>query len=95
MELTPSWLYLCLSQVTSAKFWDFTLDEHGSIDLPTMVDYVLKQTNRKQLYYVGHSQGTVMGFVGLSEHADLQSKIKVYLSLSFLVTFSKIIGANP
>jgi len=68
-------------KVDSAEFWDFSVDEHASIDFPTMVEFVLKETNRSQLYYVGHSQGTLMSFAGLSQNVQLQSKIKVNFAL--------------
>jgi len=68
-------------KVSNPKFWDFTFDEHASIDLPSMVDYVLNQTSQSQLYYIGHSQGTVMAFAGLSENMELQKKIKMVFAL--------------
>lgn len=64
--------------MTSKEFWDYTLDDHANIDLPTMVDYVLKVSQQSQLHYIGHSQGTVMAFAGLSQNVELQSKIKVF-----------------
>jgi len=68
-------------KVTSPEFWDFTFDQHASEDLPAMIDYVLQKTNQKQLYYIGHSQGTVMAFAGLSENLDLQRKIKMMFAM--------------
>ena len=48
--------------VKSDEFWDFSFDEMNSIDLPNMVNYVLNKTVQKDLFYVGHSQGTTVGF---------------------------------
>ena len=73
-------------------FWDYSIDEHAKYDLPAMVDYILKKTDQKQLYYVGHSQGTIMGFAGFSENLKLQSKIKMYFALApitRMITVSK------
>lgn len=68
--------------VDSTAFWDFTFDEMAKQDLPTMIDFVLKETGEKSLYYVGHSQGTMMAFAGLSENAELRKKIKVVFALA-------------
>jgi hypothetical protein len=37
------------------RFWDWSIDEHASIDMPTMVGYVQRAT-ASPVYYVGHSQ---------------------------------------
>ncbi|KAM3966179.1 lipase 1 [Aphomia sociella] len=49
--------------ILSTRFWEFSWDEIGNIDLPTMIDYVLDNTGRDRLHYVGHSQGTTAFFV--------------------------------
>ena len=63
-------------------FWDFSIDDHAKIDLPTMVDYILESTGQKQLYYIGASQGTIMAFAGFSESLELQSKIRMYFAVA-------------
>jgi len=67
--------------VTSKEFWDFSFEEHASHDLPTMVDYILQHTQEQQLNYVGHSQGTVLAFAGLSMNTQLQDKMRVVFAL--------------
>ena len=54
----------------------------AAIDLPAMVDYVVKTTSVKQLHYVGHSQGTTMGFAGFSMNQTLAAFIKRFYALA-------------
>lgn len=44
------------------KFFDFTYEEIGVNDVSATVDYILKETNTKQLHYIGHSQGGTIFF---------------------------------
>ncbi|XP_047503796.1 lipase 3-like, partial [Pieris napi] len=57
------------------SFWDFSWDEIGNIDLPTMIDYVLAQTGKSALHYIGMSQGTTSFFVMGSLRPDYNKKI--------------------
>ena len=68
--------------VSSSKFWDFCFDDMSKYDFPAMIDYILNKTNKKQMYYVGYSQGSIMAFAGLSEQKELQTKIKVNFALA-------------
>ena len=47
---------------TDAAFWDFSFDEMSSIDLPSMIYYILNTTKQEKIAYVGHSQGTMIAF---------------------------------
>lgn len=64
------------------RYWDFTWDEMAKYDLPAMINKALNVTGRKELFYVGHSQGTMMSFAGLSQSSDLRKKIKVLFALA-------------
>ena len=68
--------------VKSDEFWDFSFDEMNSIDLPNMVDYVLNKTVQRDLFYVGHSQGTEIGFTQFSRNVELSKKIKLFIALA-------------
>ncbi|KAJ2944352.1 hypothetical protein O0L34_g18354 [Tuta absoluta] len=59
----------------STKFWDFSWDEIGDIDLPTMIDFALEKTNKKRLHYIGHSQGTTAFWVMASLNPKYNDKI--------------------
>ena len=68
--------------VQSEKFWKFSFQEMAEYDLPSMIDYALNATGQQQLYYVGHSQGTMIAFAGLSENKELNKKIKHFFALA-------------
>ena len=68
------------------------MDEHALIDLPAMLDYVLTYTKTEKLYYVGHSQGTFMGFAGFSSNQNLASKIIKFYALAPVTTVGHVKG---
>ena len=45
----------------------FSWDEMAKYDLPASIDFVLNHTTGyEDLHYIGHSQGTLIGFIHLS-----------------------------
>ena len=66
------------------------MDELGAYDLPATVDYVLEKSNQSQLVYVGHSQGTSIGFLELTTNTDLASKIKLFVGLGPVATLGNV-----
>ena len=57
-----------------------------------MLDYVMKTTGQDELFYVGHSQGTVMGFAGFTFNQSLAQHIKVFFALAPVSTVKYIKG---
>ena len=49
----------------------------GRYDLPATIDYILNLTNKTDLFYVGHSQGTTQFFVMCSLRPEYNSKIRL------------------
>ncbi|KAJ8318408.1 hypothetical protein KUTeg_003499 [Tegillarca granosa] len=74
------------------EFWAWSWDEHAKYDVPATVDYILAATNKTKLFYIGHSQGTVMGFAGFSTNKTLQEKIKLFIALSPIAKLNHIRG---
>ncbi|XP_075156988.1 lipase 3-like isoform X2 [Haematobia irritans] len=58
------------------RFWQFSWHEIGTIDLPLIMDYILKKTQQSSMHYIGHSQGSVIMFVLLSMHPEYNEKLK-------------------
>ncbi|XP_037513150.1 lysosomal acid lipase/cholesteryl ester hydrolase [Rhipicephalus sanguineus] len=63
------------------QFWDFSFDEMIKYDLPAMLDYVLNTTQQTKLFYVGHSQGTLILFALLSERPEYNKKIQLFSAM--------------
>uniref|UniRef100_A0A1I7X0X2 AB hydrolase-1 domain-containing protein n=1 Tax=Heterorhabditis bacteriophora TaxID=37862 RepID=A0A1I7X0X2_HETBA len=59
------------------RFWNFTWQDMSSYDLTDSINYVLKETGQKSLYYIGHSQGTVIMFAKLAEDPQFGKKTRV------------------
>ncbi|KAK3701539.1 hypothetical protein QZH41_020526, partial [Actinostola sp. cb2023] len=79
--------------VDSKEFWDFSFDEMAKYDLPAMINYALKTTGQQDLYYVGHSQGTMVGFIEFGRNADLVKKVKTFYALAPVSTVTYMGGA--
>ncbi|CAI8597840.1 unnamed protein product [Vicia faba] len=47
-------------------YWDWSWEELANYDLPASVEYVFNHTGQK-IHYAGHSQGTLVAFVNLSQ----------------------------
>ncbi|CAK6436302.1 unnamed protein product [Pipistrellus nathusii] len=74
----------------SAEFWAFSFDEMAKYDLPATIDLILKKTGQENLHYVGHSQGTTIGFIAFSTNPNLAKKIKAFYALAPVATVKYI-----
>ncbi|XP_037012503.2 lysosomal acid lipase/cholesteryl ester hydrolase [Artibeus jamaicensis] len=68
--------------VLQEEFWAFSFDEMAMYDLPASINFVLNKTGQKQVYYVGHSQGTTIGFIAFTRIPALAKKIKMFFALA-------------
>ncbi|XP_057312925.1 gastric triacylglycerol lipase-like [Hydractinia symbiolongicarpus] len=75
------------------KFWDFSFNEMAQFDLPASLNYALKISNTSQLYYTGHSQGTMIGFIQFGRQPELGKKVKTFFALAPVATVGYIKGA--
>ena len=72
---------LLLLDAASALEQSIAILLYCSYDLPAVVEYVSETTRREQVYYVGHSQGTLIGFAGFSNNPLLASRVKLFAAL--------------
>lgn len=59
----------------NTAFWEYSWDQIGEIDLPTMIDYALANTGKSRLHYIGHSQGTTSFYVMTTLRPEYNDKI--------------------
>ncbi|XP_052028486.1 gastric triacylglycerol lipase isoform X2 [Apodemus sylvaticus] len=70
----------------SVEFWAFSFDEMAKYDLPATIDFIVQKTGQEKIHYVGHSQGTTIGFIAFSTNPALAKKIKTFYALAPVAT---------
>ncbi|XP_053547644.1 putative lysosomal acid lipase/cholesteryl ester hydrolase [Bombina bombina] len=70
----------------SEEFWAFSYDEMAKQDLPAVINFILNKTGQEKIFYVGHSQGTTIGFIAFSSMPALADKIKMFFGLAPVTT---------
>ena len=50
-------------------------------DVPAIINKALEITNQSQVSYVGHSQGTLVGFAKFSSDLEFAKKVKVFIAM--------------
>ncbi|XP_059643171.1 triacylglycerol lipase 2 [Cornus florida] len=76
---------------TDPDFWNWTWDDMVTHDLPTVIDFVFKQTGNK-IHYVGHSMGTLIALAAFSEGKQID-KVKAAALLSPIAYLSHMTTA--
>jgi len=76
-----------------SAFWKFSWDEIATYDIPAMVDFALHKSGNQQLYYTGHSQGSLVMFARASEDPEFGRKIKKFFALGPVTTVKHVTGA--
>ena len=75
-------------------FFDFSFETLGMFDVPAMIDYELKITGRKNLTWIGHSQGTSQMFAALStDQAKYVDKINLFVALAPIARLRDVMDA--
>ena len=76
-------------------FWEWTLDDLGRYDFPALIHFVLEQTGKRQLHYIGHSQGNAQAFIGLTLHPHLHDHVKSFTALAPAASIGSLIQRWP
>jgi lysosomal acid lipase/cholesteryl ester hydrolase len=69
-------------KASDKKYWEFSMDDYATMDVPAVVDYILDKTGSKHVSYVGFSQGSAQVFAALSLCEDLNHKINHVFALA-------------
>ena len=72
--------------------WYLSFNEIVRYDLPAMMDHIVSVTGQAKLYYIGHSQGTAMGFAGFSSNHTLGAMVKRFYALAPITISHHITG---
>jgi len=81
-----------LDPKTNPSYWQFSWDQMAKYDVPAIVDFILDQTGNTQLYYAGHSQGTMIGFAQFSTDLEFAKKIKAFFALAPVAKVGNVTG---
>lgn len=64
------------------RFWSYSLDHFGLVDVPSVVNFVRNRTKVNQVAYVGHSQATFAIFALLSTKPKYAEIIKPVIAVA-------------
>ncbi|KAM4851982.1 gastric triacylglycerol lipase [Thomomys bottae] len=70
----------------TVEFWAFSFDEMAKYDLPATIDFIVQKTGQEKIHYVGHSQGTTIGFIAFSTIPSVARRIKTFYALAPVAT---------
>ncbi|BHF74486.1 hypothetical protein SprV_0501757200 [Sparganum proliferum] len=74
------------------QFWQFSWDDMAHNDLPATIEFVLNQTGKDKLFYVGHSQGTQIAFAKFNSDSVLRSKVAAMVALAPVAYVANVKG---
>ncbi|NXV08126.1 LIPM Lipase, partial [Cettia cetti] len=64
------------------EFWQFSFDEMGKYDIPAELNFIMNKTGQKDVYYIGHSEGSAAGFIAFYTYPELAKRVKVFFALA-------------
>jgi len=65
------------------SFWNYTLVEMGEYDVPSNMNYIIKQTGFQKLAIIGHSQGTSQILYALANNMTyMRNHVSIHLSFA-------------
>lgn len=64
----------------------------GIYDLPAIINYITNFKNVSDLFYIGHSQGTLASYIMISMKQNIAKKIRLMMHLSPVVYLTNTKG---
>ncbi|XP_074600569.1 lysosomal acid lipase/cholesteryl ester hydrolase-like [Brevipalpus obovatus] len=64
-----------------AEYWQFTFDDMALSDAPAVIGHILNVTQREDVAWIGHSQGTSTMFALLADRPEYSKKVKPFIAL--------------
>lgn len=69
--------------VNGSKYnWYWSIDEIARFDVSALLGFILNNTGKQSLSWVGHSRGTQMLFYGLSKYPHYAKSINLFIALA-------------
>ena len=66
----------------NSDYWEFSFDQMAEYDLPAVINYIKQRDNVEKIYYIGHSQGTLIFFLAyMNDPEFLEKNIKKFVAL--------------
>ena len=74
--------HLDYKSTLNSDYWNFSFDEMAKYDLPTIINFVKNRDKVEKIYYVGHSQGTLIFFISYMNNPEfLENNIAKFVAL--------------
>jgi pimeloyl-ACP methyl ester carboxylesterase len=74
--------HLDYDSTLNSDYWEFSFDQMAEFDLPAVVNYIKQRENVEKIYYIGHSQGTLIFFLAYMNNPEvLEKNIKKFVAL--------------
>ncbi|ODM93308.1 Lipase member K [Orchesella cincta] len=87
---TPSKNHTHLNADKDLEYWKFGVESMSTLDLPPLVDLILRETETDKLYYACHSWGCGMYTAALVDVPELNNKFKAGFFLAPSVFFGSV-----
>ena len=66
----------------NSDYWNFSFDHIAEYDLPAIINYIKEKDQVEQVYYIGHSQGTMVYFLAYMNNPEfIEKNVKKFVAL--------------
>lgn len=80
--IQPQYICLVKFEIFNPNIYPNSYHEMALYDLPALIDHALAVSGQEKVVYIGHSMGTTMSYVLLSEKPEYNKKISLLVSLA-------------